>query len=1271
MRIIYGLDLGVASIGWSVISIDENEKYKIEGMGSRIIPYSDREGDEFGKGVGESVNQQRTIDRTARKTLDRYQLRRSRLIQLLQENKMLPNPELNNLSALELYGLRSKAVSEQISLKELSRLLLHLNQRRGYKHGSEDETADKKQRDWVETINNRYSQIRGKQTIGQFFFEELKSHQTNNKYYRIKEQIFPRDAYIEEFNKIWETQQRYYPNVLTEDLKLGLRDKIIYYQRPLKSQKGLVSVCEFEGFTVKYNNEKGGKEIFAGPKVTPRSSPMFQLSKIWESVNAITIKRITTDGKKHETFDISSFKEKIVEQLNNSASVSEAELFQLLGINKRDGFYSDRNVRKKGIQGNLTLSAIRKALEGYEKLEDLIQFDLKIETASHLNKSTGELLPIKQVSAQCEKEPLYQLWHICYSVKEKEEKIKALVKHFDLPLEYAAALARVDFSAGNFSNKSAKAIRKILPSLMKGYVYSDAMALVGYDHSFSETKQERESKELQEKLNLLTKNALRQPVVEKILNQMINVVNSLIDEYGKPDEIRVELARELKQSKEERNEYFNAINQRTKQSEKIAERLHNEYEIKPTRKNIEKWRLWHEVDGRCLYCNTQITVEQFLKGIESDVEHIIPKAFFFDDSFANKTIAHTRCNSTKGNATAFDFMSSKGADILDNYLQTINELYKNDRSDKAKTDEGVHCLTGKISKSKFDRLQWRKEDIPEDFINRQLQETRYIARKAKQILSKVCREVTSTSGNITERLRKLWGWEDVLQNIAIPTFKKQGLTEEITIGLNGSSITKEIIPGWSKRDDHRHHAIDALAVACTKQGFIQRLNTLNAEHTRNEMYAEVNGSNYSEKLSLLEKYFVLHKPFTTAQVQHFVESILVSYKAGKKVATIGKRKLKKNGKKEVIQQGIIVPRGALSEQSVYGKIKTAAKDFKKNELIKFPVKYLFENPHLIFKEKVKGVVEERLQQHNGDAKKALASLKKDPVYLDGDKKVELKFGTCFSEEIVIKYPITSLAAKDAEYIIDEKVKELVRERLKAHNNKEKEAFKEVLWFNKEKQIPILSVRCFTGLKAVEPVKKDTYDNEIGFVLTKNNHHIALYKNEEGELVELPATFWHCVERKMLFIRHFTREETDGVQENTIIKKPQAVWDKILSLPENTFSQSFLEKLPQPNWELLTSLQRNEMFVIGLKEEELNDALKVNDYKLINQFLYRVNAIANRNYQLRLHTETKVDDKYNGEKNEMLFKTMGKLIIIQSIDAWKVRNPIKVRVNNLGKIVKVG
>lgn len=1291
MKTIFGLDLGVTSIGWSAIHLDCQGVPELKGLGSRIIPYSDKEGDEFGKGVGESINQQRTKDRTSRKGLDRYQLRRSLLQKALKENNILPDISLTNLSALELFRLRSRAAAEQVSLQELARILLHLNQRRGYKHGSEDENLDKKQKEWVETINNRYSKIKGQQTIGQFFFQELKEHQANKKYYRIKEQIFPREAYEEEFNAIWQTQQTFYPKQLSEELKLKIRDKIIYYQRPLKSQKALVSVCEFEGFTVKYDNGKIKKEIFVGPKVAPRSSPLFQLSKLWESINAITIKRITADGKKHATFDISPFKEKIFQYLNTNNNLSEAELFQLLGIAKKDGYYSDTNVRKKGIQGNLTMFAILQALNGYEKLQNLVQFELKTEQGNHLNKITGEIIAIEQISATCEKEPFYQLWHTCYSIKEKNEKIKALMKRFGLPPVYAQLLARIDFSAGNFSNKSSKVIRKILPSLMKGHVYSTAMEIAGYNHSFSETVQERANKVLQDKLTLLQKNSLRQPIVEKILNQMINVVNSMIEEYGKPDEIRVELARELKQSKEERNDFFNAIIQRTKQNEKIAERLHKEYGIKGTRKNIEKWRLWHEVNGRCLYCNTQISVEQFLNGIESDVEHIIPRAIFFDDSFANKTIAHIRCNSTKANATAFDYMNMKGTDALNQYLQTIDELYKNDKADKAKTEEGVHCLTGKISKSKFERLQWRKEDIPQDFVSRQLQETRYIARKAKQILNKVCREVNSTSGNITETLRRCWGWNDILTNLAMPKFKEQGLTEEIIIESNGNSSKKERIPGWSKRNDHRHHAIDALVVACTKQGFIQRLNTLNAEHTRDEILAEIKAKDFSEKLSALEKYLILHKPFTTAQVQERVASILVSYKSGKKVATIGNRKIKKDGKKIVVQKDIIIPRGALSEQSVYGKIKTIARDFKKGEIIKYPVKYLFENPDLIFKTKIKTLVMKRLEQLGDDPKKAIASLKKDPIFLDKDKKVELKFGSCFSEETVFKYELgvgqgKLFDGKENEkkvkeilmYVVDEKVRHKIRERIfdeKGNYIQIKEALKNLkdnpVWHNEKMQVPILSVRCFTVLKAIESVKRDENGREIGFVLTKNNHHIALYKNENGELLELPSTFWHAVERKSFFIQHFTREERDIIQENTIVKNPALVWDKVLSLPDDTFPESFLQKLPLSNWELITSIQRNEMFVIGIKEEDLLYAIKQNNYNLISQYLFRVQKLASSNYCFRIHTEAKVDDKYHGIRNEMLSKTMGKLIIIQSIDAWKQRNPIKVRVNNLGKIVKVG
>ena len=130
-----------------------------------------------------------------------------------------------------------------------------------------------------------------------------------------------------------------------------------------------------------------------------------------------------------------------------------------------------------------------------------------------------------------------------------------------------------------------------------------------------------------------------------------------------------------------------------------------------------------------------------------------------------------------------------------------------------------------------------------------------------------------------------------------------------------------------------------------------------------------------------------------------------------------------------------MPRGALSEESVYGLIK----GIEKNK----PVKYLFENPHLIFKPYIKAFVEERLLQFEGDFKKALVSLKKEPIYLDDAKIQILEYGTCFKDEYVIKYPIETIKAKDVEYIIDGKVKEIIRARLVQFNDKEKEAFKDL------------------------------------------------------------------------------------------------------------------------------------------------------------------------------------------------------------------------------------
>ncbi|MCD7901995.1 MAG: hypothetical protein LUH22_19720 [Bacteroides sp.] len=213
MKRILGLDLGAASIGWALI---EENKNKILGLGSRIIPYEGTEGKDFSKGTGESRNSIRTKARTTRKGYDRYQLRRKFLIDTLIKDDMMPDETLSNLSKMQLWELRSRAVSEEISKKELGRLLLLLNQKRGYKSGRSDANADKKDTDLVSEIKSRYETIKELNlTIGQFFYNQLKE----DEYYRIKDNIFPREAYIAEFDTICNRQK----NICTYQRNLSIK----------------------------------------------------------------------------------------------------------------------------------------------------------------------------------------------------------------------------------------------------------------------------------------------------------------------------------------------------------------------------------------------------------------------------------------------------------------------------------------------------------------------------------------------------------------------------------------------------------------------------------------------------------------------------------------------------------------------------------------------------------------------------------------------------------------------------------------------------------------------------------------------------------------------------------------------------------------------------------------------------------------------------------------------------------------------------------------
>ena len=1183
---VLGLDLGVGSIGWCLIALDtQGDPAEILGMGSRVVPLNNAtDAADFSIGKAFTANQERTARRTMRRGFARYQLRRYRLRRELAKVGMLPDAALIQLPLLELWELRERAATagERLTLPELGRVLCHINQKRGYRHVKSDAAAivgdeGEKKKDsnsaYLAGIRANDEKLQDEhKTVGQYFAEQLRQNQsespTGGISYRIKDQIFSRQRYIDEYDQIMAAQRVHYPDILTDEFIRMLRDEVIFMQRPLKSCKHLVSLCEFEKqervMRVQQDDGKGGRQLVErkvkfGPKVTPKSSPLFQLCRIYEAVNNIRLTR--PDGSPR---DITPEEHaKIVVHLQSSASLSFAALKKLL---KEKAIIADQLTSKSGLKGNSTRVALAAALQPYPQYHRLLDMELetRMMTVQLTDEETGEVTEreVAVVTDSYVRQPLYRLWHILYSIEERDAMRRALItqlgmKEEDLDGGLLDQLYRLDFVKPGYGNKSAKFICKLLPQLQQGLGYSEACAAVGYRHSNSPTSEEITERMLLEKIPLLQRNELRQPLVEKILNQMINLVNALKAEYG-IDEVRVELARELKMSREERERMAEGNRRREKENKAIAEKI-QECGLFPTKSRIRKYMLWEEAGEKCLYCGQILTLSQCLNGDDMEVEHIIPKSVLYDDSYGNKTCACRRCNKEKGNRTALEYIRAKGWEA--EYMERINGLL-----DKKA-----------ISYSKHQRLRWLKEDIPSDFLERQLRLTQYISRQAMAILQQGIRRVSASEGGVTARLRSLWGYDDILHTLNLDRYDSMGETERVS--REGETTEKLRITNWSKRMDHRHHAIDALVVASTRQGYIQRLNRVSSESEREAMSGEieVQKATKTDKLSLLERWLTQRPHLSVRAVSDKVAEILISYRPGKRVVTRGRNIYLRHGKK-CVQSGLLVPRGPLSKETVYGQITV-----------------------------------------NGEP------------------------------QIVCKYDLHSLKAKDVDYVVDLALRKRLKEFLAQHGGKEKEAFAGDVYMDEAgTQGPIRSVRCFTGLDRakMKAVKYDEQGDAVGFVSPRNNHHLAIYRTPKGKLVESIVTFWDAVDRARYGIP-------------LVITHPREVMEQVLQ--RGDVPESVLSLLPASDWVFVDSLQQDEMVIIGLSDEELQRALEAQDYRKLSEYLYRVQAISLGDSLYRYHLETSVADRKNGSGR------IPKFYRVTGLKTYKEKNIRKVRVDLLGRI----
>ena len=1154
----------------------------------------------------------------------------------------------------ENFQWRSKALSEKMPAEELTIVLQEINGQISASSG------------YLGSISDRSKELYfNKQTVGQYLMDRLNENPNNN----LRNVVFYRQDYLDEFETIWEKQAEFHKE-LTADLKRDIRDTIIFYQRRLKSQKGLISICELENREIEINQNGKPRKKVIGCKVIPRSSPLFQEFKIWQTLNDVEV--MTTEVKrkrsaKNEAPNTSETEDKLTtqgrrrleedekrllaEELFVRDELKESEILKLL-------FCETQGLRLnfKKIDGNRTGAALYRAYSnmleksGHDALDFKKPFAEIYEQAYKVFETLGWNTDILRfdykptdTNKDIEKLPYFKLWHLLYSFEGDDSKTgneKLIDRIKDLcrvEKEYAVELANISFQ-DDYGSLSAKAINKILPYLKGGNDYSEACAYAGYRHSkASLSKEELESKELKDQLDILPKGSLRNPVVEKILNQMVNVVNELIKAYGRPDEIRVELARELKKNADERGRMTKDIASKTREYENIRRTLQDEFNMAHVSRNdIIRYRLYDELKTngyKTLYSNQYIPKEKLFSK-EIDIEHIIPQARLFDDSFSNKTLEYRDINIEKGNKTARDYVEEKyGEEGLKDYLRRCDDTFKN--------------MSAKLKK-----LKMSESEIPDNFIERDLRNTQYIAKKALSMLREISRQVVATSGSITDALREDWELVDVMRELNWDKYKALDLVEYFT-DKDGRKIGR--IKDWTKRNDHRHHAMDALTVAFTLPAFVQYFNNKNASFDET-----------TEAYRIKQKHFEGRKAVSPIQpVEAFravakeaLESILVSIKAKNKVVTLNTNHIKKSGgEQKVVQQ---TPRGQLHKETIYGQcLQYVTKEEKVN------ASFDAEKIATVGKKTHREALLRRLAENNGDPKKAFTgknALDKTPLWIDEKQteKVPDKVKIVKLEPVyTIRKPIDEhLKVED---VIDVKVREILTKRLSEYGNDAKKAFSNLdenpIWLNKEKGIKIKRV-VIRGVSNAQPIhdKKDKEGRPIlnvdgskmpaDFVQTGNNHHVAIYRRPLLDKSGKPVVDENNQPKYEL--------EDNVVSFFDVVTRVNAG----LPVIDKTYKQD-------EGWQFLFSMKQNEYFVFpneasGFDPKEI-DLLDPKNYAVISPNLFRVQKMASSDYWFRHHLETIVDTKK--ELKDTTWKRITSLGILDKI--------VKVRINHIGQIVSVG
>lgn len=826
---------------------------------------------------------------------------------------------------------------------------------------------------------NPKQKIKGKlvRTIERNFYkDELNKILLKQKEYHIE--LSNNELFIDCVRELYRNNFNQQESLFSKNIVQLFLDDIIFYQRPIKSQKHSISDCTFEYRTYK---DKLGNTKTERLKAIPKSNPLFQEFRLWQWIYNLRIyKRLDDSNINNELIKCINDYENLFEFLNNRKDVDQKALLKYFKLSEKTHYW------------------------GY--IEDK-KYPCN-ETYNLLNQKINKTLNIPDNFLSKENE--FKLWHIIYSISDRVEYEKALksfaTKHKLNTESFLENFIKFPPFRSEYGSYSSKAINKLLPLLrigkywdrknidkktqnridkiisgeydeyIKNKVREKAINLTEYEHfqgiqlwlacyivydRYSEgiTADRWVSvSDLEKYITEFKQHSLRNPIVEQIIIESLRVVKDIWKKYGNGrknffDEIHIELGRDLKNNTEERSRISSQVTENENSNLRIRallEELKNDITIEnvrpyspsqqealkifeegilnsdieipddiqkisrtaqPSKSDLNRYKLWLEQKYRSPYTGQLIPLSKLFTPAY-EIEHIIPQSRYFDDSLSNKIICEAEVNKLKDNQLAYEFIKNHFSQKVETGFGNTVKIFT--------IDEYEDFVKNNYTKNRVKKIKLLLEEIPDSMINRQLNDTRYISKYITNILSNIVRSnindeginsknILPGNGRITSTLKQDWGLNDVWNDLVFYRFERMNKINNTSNFTTWNERYKKYLPtvpleltkGFKKkRIDHRHHALDALVIACTTRDHLNLLNNLSS---KSEQRFDLN-----RKLRSYEKAIYNHpktgetikrdipkdflKPWEnfTIDAKSNLESIVVSFKQNLRIINKSKNK---------------------------------------------------------------------------------------------------------------------------------------------------------------------------------------------------------------------------------------------------------------------------------------------------------------------------------------------------------------------------------------------